>query len=264
VNIVIIGNGTVGKAIAQAYCKNPNNEVYVIDRDYWGSVDRTGDFREFHIKPELVIFEGFIGFVCLPYFNVDENGESFLTAIKRLQELKCKHVVVKSTLDFDALEYLDGLDYVLMPEFLTAANSVLDYASQPVFYHSGEKEFVQDFQKIHNCHMRYMSKAECILLKLFRNTFLASKVSLFNQFFEIMSACGQEDKWKNMWSCITDDPRIGRSHTHVPGPDGEYGFGGACFPKDFKLLLNLANNEGAQVEALEAIYKDNEVIRGLR
>jgi UDPglucose 6-dehydrogenase len=41
---------------------------------------------------------------------------------------------------------------------------------------------------------------------------------------------------------ITLDPRIGRSHTQVPGPDGKFGYGGHCLPKDMAALRNLSNN----------------------
>ena len=39
------------------------------------------------------------------------------------------------------------------------------------------------------------------------------------------------------------DDRITLSHMLIPGPDGERGFGGACFPKDTEALLNYANKK---------------------
>ena len=47
------------------------------------------------------------------------------------------------------------------------------------------------------------------------------------------------------------DPRIGRSHTTVPGYDGKRGFGGACFPKDTTALLTDYPNMTVLEEAIE-------------
>jgi UDP-glucose 6-dehydrogenase len=35
------------------------------------------------------------------------------------------------------------------------------------------------------------------------------------------------------------DQRIGKSHLSVPGPDGDFGFGGHCFPKDLDAMIYL-------------------------
>ena len=40
----------------------------------------------------------------------------------------------------------------------------------------------------------------------------------------------------------TLDPRLGDSHWGVPGPDGDFGFGGHCFPKDLAALIEITNN----------------------
>jgi UDPglucose 6-dehydrogenase len=43
--------------------------------------------------------------------------------------------------------------------------------------------------------------------------------------------------YANMINDASADPRIGPSHTRVPGPDGKRGFGGTCFPKDMSSLI---------------------------
>ena len=37
--------------------------------------------------------------------------------------------------------------------------------------------------------------------------------------------------------------RLGKSHWSVPGPDGHYGFGGSCFPKDINALISVAKDK---------------------
>ena len=55
---------------------------------------------------------------------------------------------------------------------------------------------------------------------------------------------------------MIDDPRIGASHTTVPGYDGKYGFGGACFPKDTSAFLHYAGDFSILEEVIDA---NNEV-----
>ena len=63
------------------------------------------------------------------------------------------------------------------------------------------------------------------------NCFLATKVTFFNEMYDIYTKLKFEG-FDQMVDAITVDSRIGRSHTQVPGPDGERGWGGHCFPKD--------------------------------
>ena len=57
------------------------------------------------------------------------------------------------------------------------------------------------------------------------------------------------------------DPRIGKSHMWVPGPDGLFGFGGACFPKDTSALLKYAESVGVSMNVLDAAVKENTLLR---
>ena len=57
------------------------------------------------------------------------------------------------------------------------------------------------------------------------------------------------------------DERITHSHMKVPGPDGEKGFGGACFPKDTKALLYTGLFYKAPFSILSEAVSTNERIR---
>jgi len=74
--------------------------------------------------------------------------------------------------------------------------------------------------------------------------------------YKIFTACGFEG-FDQMIDAITIDPRIGRSHTQVPGPDGKYGYGGHCLPKDMAALRSLSND----TPLLDAVTDANEEYR---
>jgi UDP-glucose 6-dehydrogenase len=57
------------------------------------------------------------------------------------------------------------------------------------------------------------------------------------------------------------DERINKTHFLVPGPDGDYGFGGTCFPKDINALINLCNTEDIDCSILSAVWNKNLDVR---
>jgi len=60
---------------------------------------------------------------------------------------------------------------------------------------------------------------------------------------------------------ITADKRIGNSHMQVPGPDGAFGFGGMCFPKDTAALLKYAQSLNLNMNVIDAAVKKNTLLR---
>ncbi len=60
---------------------------------------------------------------------------------------------------------------------------------------------------------------------------------------------------------MSTDSRIGCSHLEVPGQDGKFGFGGACFPKDTMALIKYAEDIGVSMEVLKAVVRKNNKIR---
>ena len=57
------------------------------------------------------------------------------------------------------------------------------------------------------------------------------------------------------------DKRIGNSHLNVPGPDGDLGFGGHCFPKDLSALIKLSDDLGSINYLLKSVVKTNNKVR---
>ena len=59
------------------------------------------------------------------------------------------------------------------------------------------------------------------------------------------------------------DERLGYSHWSVPGPDGDFGYGGHCFPKDVKALISVAMELDSDINPimLQATNMKNNKVR---
>jgi UDPglucose 6-dehydrogenase len=85
-----------------------------------------------------------------------------------------------------------------------------------------------------------------------------------NQIYQVY-ADGQEGKEPHpeMWKAFTDmlaaDMRFGTSHLKVPGADGQYGYGGTCFPKDMKAFIGYDKEE--RLSVLREVEQANTKIR---
>jgi UDPglucose 6-dehydrogenase len=103
------------------------------------------------------------------------------------------------------------------------------------------------------------SIGEAALAKYIINSFLATKVVFMNEMYQLAETQGYS--WQKVRSLIDTDERIGRSHTRVPGPDGTFGFGGMCFPKDTLALLEYAKQQSVQLNVLDSAVKKNLLLR---
>jgi len=97
---------------------------------------------------------------------------------------------------------------------------------------------------------------EAELIKYFENSYLAAKVALFNEFYDLTLAVGAD--WDRTRQGLLLDPRTGESHTVVTE---ERGFGGRCFPKDTAALLHFADSIGVDLSILRAAVSSNNKIR---
>ena len=58
---------------------------------------------------------------------------------------------------------------------------------------------------------------------------------------------------KNKW--------INEMHTNVPGPDGQLGYGGACFPKDTNALCKYMEKNSTKNKVLSAVIEERNELR---
>ena len=91
------------------------------------------------------------------------------------------------------------------------------------------------------------------------NCFFATKVSFMNEMKLIA------DKSNVVWDLAVDgfvrDGRIGQSHLAVPGPDGNRGFVGSCFPKDIQAMINFGKNLDVDMNTLLGAWATNLQVR---
>ena len=93
------------------------------------------------------------------------------------------------------------------------------------------------------------------LVKYTINSFLATKVIFFNEIFNLFNQINSNESWDIFTSIISKDERIGDSHMMVPGHDGRFGFGGACFPKDTSALISYADSLDVDLSLIKDAIK---------
>jgi UDPglucose 6-dehydrogenase len=97
------------------------------------------------------------------------------------------------------------------------------------------------------------------MVKYVTNSFLATKVSFANEMYQICE--GMDIDYDKVIEYATYDKRLGKSHWSVPGPDGDFGYGGHCFPKDVKALIEVANDKSIFPLMLIATDEKNDQVR---
>ena len=255
-SVGIIGNGFVGES--QAFAFSPTCDVKIYDKNPLRSVNKLDEV----LKCDFV-------FVCVPTPMKKDGSQDFSFIENVFKNATNGPVyIIKSTIVPGSTKILidkfNELDIVFSPEFLTERTAKLDMLTQARIIFGGKSELTKKCedlfaQRFMNRTFIHTDSTTAEYIKYMNNNFFATKVSIMNEYYRLGKEIGID--WEKALHGFAADHRIGDSHLHVPGPDGKFGFGGTCFPKDINALIAYANDKGIRMNVLEAAWKTNLEVR---
>lgn len=205
-------------------------------------------------------------FLCLPTPQGDDGSADLsyvLTAAGQISALlKTGAVVVnKSTVPVGTANVVRqvlnraDVEVVSNPEFLRQGTAVQDFLHPTRIVIGGDDESavnkVADLYNGIDAPILKMKTASAEALKYAANAFLATKLTFINAMADICEAVGADIF--DVATGIGLDPRIGADMLRA-GP----GWGGSCFPKDTRALVNIAANNGYDFALLRGVIETND------
>lgn len=287
--ISVIGQGFVGGSLTTVLSER-NFDIFVYDKS--GKIAAGGkSFPNIFLEKEQDRIELFlkeceqmqefsrIYFVCLPT-PMNEDGSADLSIVEEVLEKLAsipgeRIAIVKSTVPPGSTagwnkKFADqNLHVVFNPEFLTEANAIDDMRNQNRIVLGGEQPWVQKVKILFEnafpeVPVLQTSSTNAEMIKYVTNNFLALKVSFANEIYQIcqsLSDSGLNINYDDVINFARYDERLGSSHWKVPGPDGDFGYGGHCFPKDINAMIHLSNTLGVDPIILRSSWNKNLQLR---
>ena len=266
--IGIIGVGFVGGATAEVL--KQSHELYLYDK-YKTPYNAEENLKTIAKNAECV-------FICVPtpmqnsgsidYSNIYNSIEQLLEKVREIfRSPKEILVIIRSTAvsgTTDALALKYPFKFAFNPEFLREKHALEDMKNTSrIVLGANDCESLDKAARIYKSifpNAKYVltdiKTAE--MIKYAANVFLASQVSIANEIYNICQSVGVS--YNEVKKAILLDDRIARN-IDVPGPDGDLGFGGKCFPKDLNALIYLARENLYRPYLLEEVWRLNEKVR---
>ena len=203
----------------------------------------------------------------------DENGESDLTFVRQCANEIAEFispntlVIVKSTVPVGTCDEIEDIIYekcahsefsvISNPEFLREGNAIYDFMNPDrivigIKDQNHKKRIIDLYTNISNeDKILFTSRRSSELIKYASNSMLAMRIIFINEIADLCEKIGADVT--DIAKGIGLDKRIG-PHFLEPGP----GFGGSCFPKDARALIESGKKFDAPQTLLESVILGNE------
>ncbi len=152
----------------------------------------------------------------------------------------------------------NGLEVAANPEFLREGSAIEDFMRPDRVVIGAETEAAREVMRglyrplfLRDTPIVFTSLETAEMIKYAANTFLATKITFINEFADLCERVGADVQ--DVARGIGLDGRIGAKFLHA-GP----GYGGSCFPKDTRALVQTARDAGAPVSLVERVVAIND------
>lgn len=256
---LIIGYGFVGKATYRTLKSlDPHCEIVIHDPNLG---------HDQHPLCSKVRYD-FI-FICVPTplstclldgIKTTEENKLSCDIVEDVYDVFMGQQVIRSTVTPEFVQNHD--ECILWPEFFreetwadeASQPNVMDVVGVPDWMQLGHNHFHDYLRKFRD--VRQVTPMEACIFKLARNAFLATKVTFANMLKNKCDFLGVNYTPIRVMMKHSIDPL---THWDVPGPDGKYGFGGKCLPKDTTQFGSIDNDFlTSTILHLNKIYRDND------
>ena len=270
--IGIIGRGFVGSAVEFGFSPNTgcDAEIRVYDKE---------PSKSLHSLEETVNKSDII-FLSVPTPS-NKDGSMNLDIVRQvLQDISDVNqnphniILLRSTVTPGTTrklqEQFDNIRIVFNPEFLTERSAKFDFINQSRFIlgcGDSDLEMYQTEEVADLFKDRFGESISIIqtnfetaeLIKYMNNCFFATKISFLNEMYQLAEKSGVD--WEMALDGFVRDGRVGHSHMNIPGPDGKFGFGGSCFPKDVQAIINYGESLDLNMNTLKGVWNTNLEVR---
>jgi|TARA_B100001093_G_C26808733_1_gene1006638 nucleotide sugar dehydrogenase len=269
--IGVVGNGFVGGAVrygfspnvgvdaeVRTYDKNPNKSTHTLEETI-----NESDFV-FLSVPTPSNKDGSINIDILDDVLNDINNIS-----KKENTILIRSTVTPGTTRKLQIKY-HQLNLLFNPEFLTERSANFDFINQSRFVIGSSEQTNSEINAQMFLNLIRDRFGDCVsvlhtnyetaeMIKYMSNCFFATKVSFMNEMYQV--AKESNVNWDDAVNGFVADGRIGHSHLNVPGPDGKFGFGGSCFPKDIQAMIKHGKTLGINMDILSSVWNKNLEVR---